>query len=638
MAEETLLERIEATEHFILDRLKSKKDAVLNIKSWRKKITTLPADKAENLSFISKLHSKRFKKNLDDAILQLLAGNSTEEAVKNISKNNNKHIEHNTELFLDPNGVDESAYQKDAISLIQSLAKHGLKATVTIKPHLLTNIFDLTNFDQTVEKVLAKLRPILRQAKALGIKITLDTDSYASKSVVLEVFKQLLNEDEFRNSEEIGIKVYSYFKDSSTDIEALLDFAEQREHSFELSISGENKYLDEISLAQKHKWPLKTFDTQKQVNSSFEKLTNKLLKYSSKIHTRFVTNNIKQIALIIESAKAKGIAKPNFSFELMNSISTPIIETLIEMEYEVIQYAPIASLETAKKHLTYHLQEPTNKSIPKYQALFDFSRNEVRDKLERSTKAINDKYFARKFGLVIHGKEIATDEWKVSSNPRKPQDIVGISALASLDDTRYAVESCKQALEEWSTISSESKREYIAQMAEVINRSKYELVAIIVAESGKNWHQAAEELAQAIHACKYYATKLIEQKKNAIATINCDDDSAFAKGVSLTVAAIAAGNCVILVPNERTPISLAHFMQILKEINLPAGVVNYLPNSRDYLVNSESIEFEVQSSFISIDSLECKTQNSAFGGLIPTDDDIKTGNLNYLNSFARRNG
>ncbi|GAA3325115.1 hypothetical protein GCM10020331_055670 [Ectobacillus funiculus] len=46
-----------------------------------------------------------------------------------------------------------------------------------------------------------------------------------------------------------------------------------------------------------------------------------------------------------------------------------------------------------------------------------------------------------------------------------------------------------------------------------------------------------------------------------------------------TVAAIVSGNTVILKPADSTPVIAAKFVQLMKEVGLPAGVLNFIPGN-----------------------------------------------------------
>jgi len=63
----------------------------------------------------------------------------------------------------------------------------------------------------------------------------------------------------------------------------------------------------------------------------------------------------------------------------------------------------------------------------------------------------------------------------------------------------------------------------------------------------------------------------------------------------MTAAAVVSGNTVLLKPASPTPIVAARFVELLEEVGLPPGVVNYIPGSGaeigDFLVDHPSTRF-----------------------------------------------
>jgi len=63
----------------------------------------------------------------------------------------------------------------------------------------------------------------------------------------------------------------------------------------------------------------------------------------------------------------------------------------------------------------------------------------------------------------------------------------------------------------------------------------------------------------------------------------------------MTTASLVAGNTVLLKPSSDAPVIAAKFMEVLEEVGLPKGVVNYVPGSGadvgDYIVQHPQTRF-----------------------------------------------
>src|SRR6185503_10487982 len=65
--------------------------------------------------------------------------------------------------------------------------------------------------------------------------------------------------------------------------------------------------------------------------------------------------------------------------------------------------------------------------------------------------------------------------------------------------------------------------------------------------------------------------------------------------VGMTTASIVTGNTVVLKPSSDTPAIAYQFIQILEEVGLPKGVVNFVPGPGasvgDYLVQHPKVRY-----------------------------------------------
>ena len=72
--------------------------------------------------------------------------------------------------------------------------------------------------DTAIEKISARLRPILRRAAELGAFINLDMESYALKDLTLRLFKTIFAEPEFASQPACGLALQAYLKDCEADL------------------------------------------------------------------------------------------------------------------------------------------------------------------------------------------------------------------------------------------------------------------------------------------------------------------------------------------------------------------------------------------------------------------------------------
>ncbi|HZZ30264.1 MAG TPA: L-glutamate gamma-semialdehyde dehydrogenase [Pirellulales bacterium] len=202
--------------------------------------------------------------------------------------------------------------------------------------------------------------------------------------------------------------------------------------------------------------------------------------------------------------------------------------------------------------------------------------------------------FGRSYPLVIDGETVETNAEFVSRNPSDISQATGNVAAAEKQHAAAAVAAAKRALSEWTALGARRRAGYLLKAAEVMRRRRFELAAWEVYECGKVWREADADVCEAIDFCEYYARGAMaldrEQEvevpgeenrllyvPRGVAAIIAPWNFPLAILTGMTVAALATGNTVIMKPAEQSSVVAAKLMEIFREIELPAGVLHYLP-------------------------------------------------------------
>ena len=221
--------------------------------------------------------------------------------------------------------------------------------------------------------------------------------------------------------------------------------------------------------------------------------------------------------------------------------------------------------------------------------------------------------FGHHYPLIIGGERVHTQASITSTNPSNPTEIVGTSAKAGAAEAEAALDAAWRAFRTWRDWPQEHRSRLLLKAAQIMKRRQRELEAWLVYEIGKNWMEAAADVAEAIDFMRYYALSALKYKDGApVVPYPGEDNEAFyiplGVGVviapwnfplailtGMTVAPIAVGNCVVCKPAEDTVVIAAKLFEVLEEAGLPPGVANYLPGLGSevgaYLVQHPSTRF-----------------------------------------------
>lgn len=220
------------------------------------------------------------------------------------------------------------------------------------------------------------------------------------------------------------------------------------------------------------------------------------------------------------------------------------------------------------------------------------------------------------FPLVINGKRVETEEVLTSINPGNTDEIVGYASKGTSEHAEAAMQAALVAFESWKHTAPAERAEYLFKAADLMRQRKHEFSAALIYEVGKNWAEADADTAEAIDFMEFYAREMIRlsetSKRQPLAQVEGEKTELtyipLGVGVVIspfnfplaimagtTVASIVSGNTVILKPADSAPIIAAKFVQLMEEVGLPDGVLNFVPGDGievgEYLVEHPKTRF-----------------------------------------------
>ncbi len=154
-----------------------------------------------------------------------------------------------------------------------------------------------------------------------------------------------------------------------------------------------------------------------------------------------------------------------------------------------------------------------------------------------------------------------------------------------------------RAFESWSRTSTDERVSLLLGAAAIIRKRKFEFMAWLTYEVGKNWAEADADVGETIDFLEFYAREALRLaaattpiqypgERNELLYIPLGVGAVippwnfpFAIMAGMTAAAIVTGNTVILKPSSDSPTIAAKFVEVLEEAGLPDGVVNFCPGS-----------------------------------------------------------
>ena len=226
----------------------------------------------------------------------------------------------------------------------------------------------------------------------------------------------------------------------------------------------------------------------------------------------------------------------------------------------------------------------------------DFTNKKNSSKFKEALEKVYGE-LNKEYPLVIGGDKIFTDDKINSINPSNTNEVVGRVSKASPELANQAIETAFAKFDEWKNVPAKKRADYLFKAAKIMRKRKFEFAAWMVYEVGKNWAEADGDVAEAIDFMEFYAMEMLRYDKGIkLVKIKGEDNIQryipLGVGVvippwnfplailaGMTTAALVTGNTVVLKPSSDSPVIASKFMELLEEIMLPAGVVNFIPGS-----------------------------------------------------------
>lgn len=528
-------------------------------------------------------------------------------------------------------GLTRTVNSWPAIPRIDSDGQGPLpRVNVSIKLSALYSQFDPIDPVGTSAVVRERLRPILQAVRRHGAFVNIDMEQHSFKDLTLRIFKEILDEPEFRDWPDAGIALQTYLHSCDQDLRDLADWARRRGTPVWVRLIKGAYWDYETVVAAQEGWPTPVFTKKWQTDAAYERLTLFLLENPGILRPAFGSHNIRSLAHAMAAAQLLGLPERSYEIQMLYGMADPIKHALVRLGQRVRVYTPYGQLLPGMAYLvrrllensandsflrasfTEHVAEdkllmnPTmNRAQADHQSqaqpstrfhnepLTDFSRDDSRAAMQAALADVK-KQLGQRHPLVMGGKPVPTTAMLASVNPSHIREVVGHCGQAAPEQAQAAVAAAAAALPAWRETSIEERAHYLVQAATVLRRRRFELAAWEVYECAKPWREADADVAEAIDFCEFYAREMRRLAQPRGVTFPGEDNVFLyePRGVAvviapwnfplailcgMTTAALVTGNTVVMKPAEQASVIAAKLMDVFGEIGLPPGVANYLP-------------------------------------------------------------
>lgn len=567
---------------------------------------------------------------------QFVMGQTIEEAVQRAQINEEKGYRHSYDMLGEgaKTAADATRYfdaysqSIDVIATKKTLGDIFCQPSLSIKLSALHPRFEIALKERVFAELLPRILELCRAAKAKGIALTIDAEESERLELSLELIKAVAQDPSLKDWDGLGMAVQAYQKRCGAVIDWLIEIANITNRRFAVRLvkgaywDSEIKRTQEKGLADYPVFTRKIF-----TDISYISAAQKMLAAPIQIYSQFATHNAYTIATIQEIAEGK-----DYEFQRLHGMGEHLYDQFVTPNAPCRIYAPVGAhydllaylvrrllenganssfvhkiydplipinvmvqdpIEEAKElTVTQHPSIPLPQDMLKPQRLnskgYDLSNQQ---ELEKLTTYLST--FPNQFPYHIGPKDQKTIE---IINPSQPEQVVAICGPCDETDIQKALVIAEENKDSWAATSVEVRAVALNNLSNSLETHTFDLISLLVYESGKTIADAVAEIREAVDFCRYYAYQGCAQMTTPVIlpgpTGEKNELSLHGRGIFVCIspwnfplaiflgqvaAALVTGNVVLAKPAGQTP-TIAHYVcKLALEAGIPEGVLQLLP-------------------------------------------------------------
>ncbi|HEX6238169.1 MAG TPA: proline dehydrogenase family protein [Acidimicrobiales bacterium] len=428
------------------------------------------------------------------------------------------------------------------------------RVNVSVKPTALATHYEPLSRRVGLESAKERLRRILRLARARQAFVNLDMEHYDVKDLTLELFRELLSEDEFRDLA-AGVVVQAYLRDSYEDLIDLVGWSSRRQVPITVRLVKGAYWDAEVVGARAQGWPVPTYERKVETDANFERCVRLLHDNHGAVRAAFGSHNLRSLAYAVTYARRLGIPDTGYEIQMLYGMAEPLHAAVRRTGLRLRVYAPMGELVPGMAYLVRRLLENTsNESFVRHrfaegrelddllepphgvelpagdapasesrlrpqtdsgqpgpyapEPVAEWRRAAARSAMLAALDQV-DASLGGEVPALVAGERVRTATEIVSVDPAAPSTVVARSAASGPAEVDEAVAVAAAAAAAWRHTAPRERAAVAFRAADHLRRRRMEIAALEVREAGKPWDQADADVCEAIDFCEYYGREVL---------------------------------------------------------------------------------------------------------------------------------
>jgi len=496
-------------------------------------------------------------------------------------------------------GEREAARRLDALL---GLLKDPNVTAISVKLSSIHSQINLLDWEGTLASACERLRR-LYQAALPGRKfVNLDMEEYRDLHLTLAAFQRVLEEPAFRPLC-AGLVLQAYLPDSWTALRRLTDWAAARVAAGDAPIKlrlvkGANLAMESVE-AEWHGWPRAPYLSKAETDANFCRMLDFACEGSrvKAVNLAVGSHNLFDIALGLVLREDRGLGSL-VEFEMLEGMAPHQARAVRQTAGGLVLYAPVVHSGNFNSALTYLLRRLDENTAPE---------NFLRDLFDLTPESKSWQRQRAHFAASWENRAAAAVEPRRAKPPPRPPD-----RFANVPDTDWTQQTHRQSLAKalarwraearpapeaaevgaalaqlraaqpaWEASGLEHRAALLGRCAEVMEEGRFETIACMVHDAKKAAAEGDPEVSEAIDFARYYAQfrplRGLRISALGIVVVTPPWNFPYAIACGGVLAALMAGNAVVLKPPRETAGTAWHLVRQLWQAGIPREILQFLP-------------------------------------------------------------
>jgi RHH-type proline utilization regulon transcriptional repressor/proline dehydrogenase/delta 1-pyrroline-5-carboxylate dehydrogenase len=535
-----------------------------------------------------------------------------------------------------------TAYSQAIAAIGKSAGGKAVEAApgISVKLSALHPRYEMAQRERVMRELLPGLADLAEQARHAGIGLTVDAEEADRLELSLDLIEALAGMPALADWDGLGLAVQAYQKRTPAVIDWLAQLAAATKRRLMVRLVKGAYWDSEIKRAQERGLATYPVYTRKVATDvSYLACAKQLFAAGAAVfYPQFATHNAHAIAAVRELAGKR----EDWEFQRLHGMGEALYEEIVgpdKMSRPCRVYAPVGSHEDLLAYLVRRLLENganasfVNRIVDERQPIsaivadpvaalaklkskphpnIPLPRDLYRPERANSTGIdLADRHPLAELrdGLataiaqpataapIVGGREIAGGgEPVLDPADRRRQIGAVVSADAAMIETALAAAS--RTAPSWERTLAGERAAILERAADLYERDRYKLMALIIREGGRAIPAALSEVREATDYLRYYAARARADFAEPLALPGPTGERnrlfLHGRGVFACIspwnfplaiftgqiaAALAAGNAVVAKPAEQTPLTAAAAIRHLHAAGISGDVLHLLPGS-----------------------------------------------------------